>query len=125
MKKVFYRCNICGTIIGMMHDGGGTLVCCADDMEELTVNTSDGAKEKHVPEVKIEGDTLYVSVGDVEHPMTKEHYIQWILIVQDGKTQRVELSPDSEPKATFKIEEGKPIEVYEYCNLHGLWAKEI
>ena len=45
-------------------------------MIELVANTSDGATEKHVPQVTIEGDILTATVGSIEHPMTDDHYIQ-------------------------------------------------
>lgn len=122
MQKRFYRCNICGNIVGMIHDGGGELVCCGQPMELLNANTTDGAKEKHVPVCELDGDTLKVTVGSVPHPMTPEHYIQWIMVNQGGKTQRTELTPEDEPKACFKIDPKEPFTVFEYCNLHGLWT---
>ena len=125
MEKVFYRCNVCGNLVGLVHHGGGQLVCCGQPMEKLVANSQDAAKEKHVPEIELDGNTLHVRVGDVAHPMTPEHYIQWIFVAQNGKTQRVSLTPDCEPKATFVLDSAtEPFAVYEYCNLHGLWVKE-
>lgn len=126
MEKVFYRCNVCGNIAGLVFSGGGKMVCCGQPMEKLEANSKDAAQEKHVPAVELDGAMLKVQVGDVLHPMTPEHYIQWIMCTQGNKTQRVELSPDDEPKAEFIVEPGKgKIVVYEYCNLHSLWKKEL
>ena len=41
-----YRCNICGNEVVVTAAGGGTLVCCGEDMEQLetigpTVNVAD------------------------------------------------------------------------------------
>lgn len=122
MEKQFYRCEKCGNIVGMIHYGGGPLACCGQPMVLLTANTTDAATEKHVPSVKMDGNTLHVQVGSTLHPMTEEHYIQWIVAVQGSLTQRVQLTPQDEPKATFTIDPAKgPVTVYEYCNLHGLW----
>ena len=121
MQKKFYRCNICGNIVGLIRDGGGELVCCGQPMELLVPGTTDGAREKHVPVYELQGDTLSVTVGAVPHPMTPEHYIQWIMVNQKGKTQRVELTPEDKPCAQFKIDPSAPFVVFEYCNLHGLW----
>ena len=97
------------------------MVCCNQPMNELTANTSDGAQEKHVPVYKLEGDMLSVEVGSVPHPMTKEHWIQWIMVTQGERTQRTELTPDEAPRAVFQINPTEAFTVYEYCNLHGLW----
>lgn len=123
MKKI-YRCSVCGNIVGLINEGGGELVCCGQPMELLKANTSDGATEKHVPVIELDGDCLTVKVGSTAHPMTPEHYIQWIIAAQDGHTQRIELTPDDEPTAKFTVDGSKPFTVYEYCNLHGLWKAE-
>ncbi|MBQ8166318.1 MAG: desulfoferrodoxin, partial [Lachnospiraceae bacterium] len=89
---------------------------------ELKAGTTDGAAEKHVPIYEVNGNVVTVKVGSVEHPMTPEHYIQWIDIQTTGGIQRVNLTPSDNPEATFTINEGdEVIAVYEYCNLHGLW----
>lgn len=120
----FFRCDICGNLIGMIHDSGVPMICCGQEMTLLTANTSDGAQEKHVPFVTVEGDTVKVQIGEVEHPMLPEHYIQWIYIKTEQGGQRKELKPGDAPRAEFKLAGGdKLVEVYEYCNIHGLWKK--
>ncbi|MFZ5975805.1 MAG: desulfoferrodoxin [Bacillota bacterium] len=123
-EKKFFRCNVCGNIVGLIHEGGGELVCCGQPMELLVANTTDASKEKHVPAATREGTKLTVQVGSMPHPMLPEHYIQWIAVSQDNRMQRVSLNPGDAPAAEFIIAEGPAI-VYEYCNLHGLWKTEI
>ncbi len=109
----------------VLNSGTCIPVCCGDEMQELKANTSDGATEKHVPEVKIEQDTVKVQVGSIEHPMLEEHYIQWIYLQTETDGQIKYLKPGEAPKAEFALNGRKPVAVYEYCNLHGLWKKEL
>lgn len=120
----FYRCSICGNLVGMINNGGGELVCCGQPMILLKANSTDAATEKHVPVATRTGSNLHVAVGSVAHPMTEAHYIQWICIAQGNRTQRVSLEPGQEPEADFVIGDG-PLIIYEYCNLHGLWKAEL
>ena len=91
-------------------------------MEEIPVNTQDGAHEKHLPVYKQEGNILKVKVGEVEHPMLDAHYIQWIAVETDRGNQRKVLKPGQAPEAEFALLPGeKVIAVYEFCNLHGLY----
>lgn len=118
-KISFYRCERCGNIVVLIKNGGGTLKCCGEPMKLLTANTSDGAHEKHVPvAVKANGE-VKVHVGSIEHPMIDAHYIQWIALVTDNNVELTYLHPGDRPHVTFK-DKGFG-EVYEYCNLHGLW----
>ena len=125
MKK-FYRCDHCGIIVGVVEEGGGTLICCGEPMRALEANTTDAAQEKHVPVVEVNGSLVTVTVGSVAHPMLEEHHIAWIALEPDQGMQRKVLAPTGEPKAVFALTEGeKPVAAYEYCNLHGLWKKEL
>ena len=125
MKK-FYRCDHCGIIVGIVEEGGGTLVCCGEPMRALEANTTDAEQEKHVPVVEVNGNTVTVCVGSVLHPMLEEHHIAWIALETNQGMQRKELLHTGEPKAVFALAEGeKAVAAYEYCNLHGLWKKEL
>lgn len=124
MAREFYRCNVCGNLVGLIHKGGGQLVCCGQPMELLNANTTDAAQEKHVPVYELEGNNLHVKVGSAAHPMTPEHWIQWIMVTQGNSTQRTELTPDDAPEASFTVDGSQPFTVCEYCNLHGLWKAE-
>lgn len=121
----FFRCKHCGNLVGMIHDSGAPLTCCGEEMQELVANSTDAATEKHVPVVTVEGDTVHVTVGSVEHPMTEAHYIQWIYLKTEKGGQRKCLTPSDKPQASFKLADDKLVAVYEYCNLHGLWVKEL
>jgi superoxide reductase len=119
-KLEIYKCMMCGNIVEVTHGGDGELVCCGEPMKKMTENTTDAAKEKHVPVIeKIDGGYT-VTVGSVEHPMTDEHYIEWIELLADGKAYRQFLNPGDAPKATFRVE-AENVSAREYCNLHGLW----
>lgn len=122
MKQKFFKCEHCGNIIAMVKESGVPVVCCGQAMAELVPGTTDAATEKHVPVYKVEGNKVFVTVGELEHPMTPEHYIEWISLQTKFGNQRKVLTPDSKPTACFSICEGDEVEaVFEYCNLHGLW----
>lgn len=122
MTKInqIYKCNICGNIVEVINGGEGQLVCCGQLMELLEANTADAAKEKHVPVVEKTENGFRVKVGSVPHPMSEQHYIEWIEVITNGKSYRKFLRPGDAPQAEFCIE-AKKVEAREYCNLHGLW----
>jgi superoxide reductase len=115
-----YKCELCGNIVQMNHGAAGTLVCCGQDMKLLDEKSADSTTEKHVPVIeKIEGG-FKVTVGSTLHPMTEEHYIEWIELDAEGHTQKAFLKPGSEPVAYFKTNFEK-VTARSYCNLHSLW----
>ena len=125
MTVKFYRCAICGKIVAMVKETSIPTICCGQEMTQLIPGTTDGAAEKHVPVVTRKGNIVEVKVGSVEHPMTKEHYIQWICLQTKQGNQRKRLTPNDKPEAKFMIFDDDEIEaVYEYCNLHSLWKSE-
>lgn len=124
-KPEFYRCNVCGNIVGLIENGGGILECCKTPMEKLIPNTQEAAVEKHIPVLERTSNTLKVTVGSVQHPMTEAHYIQWICVMNGLKVQRMRLMPGDKPEATFILDSDEAVEVYAYCNLHGLWTAKI
>ncbi len=118
----YYVCERCGNIIEFAVDKGVPVMCCGTKMTELVPGTSDGAHEKHVPVVTVDGNKVCVVVGEVEHPMTEEHFIQWIAIETKKGSQKANLSYTDAPKAEFLLADGDEfVAAYEYCNLHGLW----
>lgn len=122
----FFICKHCGNIIAYAKSSGVPVMCCGEKMQELVPNTVDAAKEKHVPEVKVEGNIVRVTVGSVLHPMGEAHRIEWVSIETEQGNQRKELKTDSAPEAQFALIAGdKVVAAYAYCNLHGLWKKEI
>lgn len=125
MIQKYFKCEICGNIFAAVEESGVPVVCCGQNMTEMIPGTSDGAVEKHVPVFEVSGNKVTVSVGKDAHPMLREHYIKWISIRTDRGNQRKELSPDSKPEACFALCDGEElIEVYAYCNIHGLWRAD-
>ena len=114
--KEIYKCEVCGNIVEVVHASGGTLVCCGEPMKLMKENGDDNAsKEKHVPIIK----GKVVAVGSVAHPMTDEHYIEWIEATsKEGEISKIFLSPCDEPEVEFCFE---VTSARAYCNLHGLW----
>ena len=122
----FYRCEKCGKIVEMIKSSPCPTMCCGEAMVEMVPGTSDGAHEKHVPAVTVEGNTVNVKVGEVEHPMMDAHYIMWIALETKQGIQRKVLNPGEKPEAVFALADGdEAVAAYEYCNLHGLWKAEI
>lgn len=122
----FYLCEHCKNLVGMIHDSKVPLICCGQKMTALVPNTSEGAGEKHLPVVSVDGNTVTVNVGEVAHPMSEEHSIVWIYLESEKGGQRKVLAPNDAPCAQFVLtDDDKAIAAYAYCNLHGLWKTEI
>lgn len=115
-----YKCGVCGNMVEVIYNGGGTLVCCNQEIILQQENTTDAAKEKHVPVIEKTTKGYKVTVGSVAHPMEEKHYIMWIELIADGKAYRQFLKPGGAPSAEFCVEASK-VSAREYCNLHGLW----
>ncbi|MBN1917251.1 MAG: desulfoferrodoxin [Verrucomicrobia bacterium] len=115
-----YKCNVCGNIVEVLHTGAGELVCCNEPMKLQSENTVDATKEKHVPIIEQVEGGVKVTVGSVPHPMTPEHWIEWIELLADGQACRRFLNPGDRPEAVFSIKAAK-VSAREYCNLHGFW----
>ena len=124
MKKLkFYRCAVCGNIAIKLVDSGVPMFCCGQPMAEITANTTDAAQEKHVPVVTRNGENVEVKVGSVPHPMTEDHYIQFIVLETLNSYYVKELHSNEQPLALFKLDSSeKIVATYAYCNLHSLWA---
>lgn len=122
MEQKFLICEHCGNMIGVVKEVGVPMMCCGKKMKEIIPGTSDASQEKHVPVYTVEGNKVVVTVGSVEHPMTEEHYIEWISLQSKFGNQRRALNPGEAPKTEFAILDGDEVEaVYAYCNLHSLW----
>ncbi|MCD6257932.1 desulfoferrodoxin [Candidatus Aerophobetes bacterium] len=119
-KLEVYRCEVCGNIVQVLHEGKGQLVCCGKPMILIEEKTEEEGKEKHLPVVeKIRGG-IKVKVGSIPHPMEEKHYIEWIEVKADGMVYREFLSPGNPPEAEFPIK-AEEITAREYCSIHGLW----
>ena len=119
----FYYCPICGNVVGLIDGDMEHVRCCGKPMEQLIANTVDASAEKHIPVYEKVEDELVVRVGEIEHPMEKEHYIMWIALVTENKTIRVKLYPEQATETRFPYIPGATI--YAYCNKHGLWKTVI
>ena len=121
----FFKCKRCGKIIALVKDIPVPTICCGEKMEELIPNTQDGAHEKHIPVINVENNIVTVKVGEVDHPMLPEHYIEWIMIQTNFGNQRKVLKPGDAPIAKFALLEGEEVlKALEYCNIHGLYSNK-
>ena len=118
-----YKCELCGSVVEVLHAGVGTLICCGQPMERFKENSVGAAREAHLPVVEKIAGGYKVTVGNAPHPMTKKHYIEWIELVTDDRTCRQFLSPGGKGEATFMIH-SEHVTVREYCSLHGLWRTD-
>ena len=121
----FYICEHCGNVIGMIHNAGVPVVCCGQKMTKLEAGVVEASREKHIPVVEVKDGRVDVAVGSVIHPMTEEHFITWVYLETDRGGQRKALTPSDAPTVSFALADEKPVAVYAYCNLHGLWKAEI
>ena len=124
-KQQFFICTHCGNMLGLIENKGVPLVCCGEKMQELVPNTVEASTEKHLPAVTVSGDGLSVQVGSVPHPMEADHYISFVYVETESGGQRKRLAAGAEPKLPFCFVDDKPVAVYAYCNLHGLWKTEV
>ncbi|MEI6647077.1 MAG: desulfoferrodoxin family protein [bacterium] len=121
----FFICKHCGNLIGLVLNKGVPLICCGEKMTELVPNTVEASKEKHIPVVAVNGNTLKVSVGSIPHPMEAAHFIGFIYLETKNGGQRKSLEPGNAPEATFALINDEAVAVYAYCNLHGLWKTQL
>ena len=121
----FYICPHCGKIVELVNDAGPKPFCCGQKMNELVPNTVEASGEKHIPAVKVEEAVVEVNVGSVDHPMVDVHWIEWVQLVTDKGSYRKWLNPGEAPNVKFLLGQEKPLAVYAYCNLHGLWKTEL
>ena len=116
-----YKCELCGNIVEVLHEGPGELVCCGQPMKLLDEKTADTTQEKHVPYIEINGEKVTVKVGqNAKHPMEEKHYIEWIELIAGDACYRQFLNPGDAPEAFFAVK-ADTVTAREYCNLHGAW----
>jgi superoxide reductase len=115
-----YKCELCGNIVEMLHEGAGELVCCGEPMVLFDAKTMEEGTEKHKPVIEKTEQGIKVKVGDVPHPMMEEHFIEWIELIADGVVYRNNLKPGDSPEAVFCLD-AENIWARAYCNIHGIW----
>ena len=123
-KSQIYKCGKCESLIEVLHDDECTPSCCGGPMNLVKENSIDASKEKHIPVIEKTADGYKITVGSVPHPMEETHFIEFIELLSDSQIHRKYLKPGDKPEANFTIN-GKIIYAREYCNIHGLWKKEI
>ena len=124
-NQKFFRCRRCGNLIGLINDGQAPMICCGEKMTELIPNTVEASTEKHLPAVTVSGDSISVQIGSTLHPMENDHHITFVYVETEHGGQRKSLKIGEEPKVSFCFTNDKPLAVYAYCNLHGIWKTEI
>ncbi len=121
-KTEIYKCRVCSNVVEIVHEGEGELVCCNEPMLHLTENTDDSAaKEKHVPVF----DGTNIKVGEVIHPMTEEHHIEFIEAMSPDRKYIIRkfLEHNEEPVMDTSYNYCKDAFIMrEWCNLHGVWT---
>ncbi|MDD4299080.1 MAG: desulfoferrodoxin [Methanomicrobium sp.] len=122
-KAEIYKCEKCGNTILILDSGKGNLVCCDAPMKLLSEQTADFKNEKHVPVVEKSGSGIKVTVGSTIHPMTPEHHIVMIAVIDGDNLMIHQLSPGDEPVAYFPCTNAD-VKAIEYCNIHNLWANK-
>lgn len=122
--RQIYKCEVCGNVIEINHEGAEALICCGQPMNLLEAKSQDAGNEKHVPVIEKTSNGVLVKVGDVEHPMEEKHYIKFIEVHTKDKVLRAELKPGMKPQAEFNVSIDDVIEAREYCTVHNLWKSK-
>ena len=117
-----YKCSVCGNIVELIHPGPGELVCCSQPMKLLPERVTNEGTEKHLPVIKETSNGYIITIGSVKHPMTTDHYIEWIELIADNLVYRIHLKPGMEPRAVFNLN-ASSVSARSFCNIHGLWKK--
>ena len=118
-----YKCDLCGLQVEVITAGAYPPSCSGQTMRLMKENTTDGAKEKHVPVVSVQGNGILVKVGEIPHPMEPDHYIEWIEVINGSNVNRYQLRPGEAPQAAFYVPMQPGLVIRAYCNKHGLWKK--
>lgn len=122
LKKLqIYKCEICGNIVQIFHAGVGTLVCCKKSMRLQIAHTDGKGDKKHVPVVEDTKHGIIVKIGEIQHPMEEEHYIEWIEVIAGKKIHHKFFEPGDVPELELSINYSE-IQASTYCNLHSLWS---
>ena len=125
-KFQIFKCGNCGSLIEIVEEckcNDCGIKCCGEMMTEEKINGDPNIDIKHLPIYERVEDEIVVNVGKEKHPMTKDHYIEWIAVVSENRINKVKLYPEQDIEIRFKYIPGSNI--YAYCNKHGLWISEV
>ena len=124
VKLQIYKCNICGNLVQVLQEGDGNLICCGEEMKLMGIqyDTSE-VGEKHTPKVELKDGKKFVNV--IGHPMTDEHYIQFIETFSRDKNELhlKFFKPNEVPEMESKLD--GEFNSIEYCNIHHLWGDNV
>ena len=115
LRSKFYVCPVCGNSFHCM--GEAVIHCHGVQLMPLTVEEVDDA---HGISIEVVEDEYFVQI---QHDMTKTHYISFIAAMSYDKLQLVKLYPEGNPETRFKISGVKRI--YFYCNKDGLYVYNV
>ena len=118
------KCNLCGKLAMIVRDGGRRTICCDQLMEKL-VEQGDmqGTEPSHVPVIEKTNQGIKVLVPGVANPMKKDHYIEWIDVIQGNSLLVKGFKPGDFPGAEFAILNDE-VKARAYCEEHGLWSNK-
>lgn len=123
MSLILKKCVKCGAQVEVIKDcscNNCGIICCGQQMVEISPNTVDCAVEKHLPQVEKVGNYVVVTVN---HVMEEEHYIEWLGIEGNGISEKKYFDHTNQAKAVFPYI--KNATIYSYCNKHGLWSTTL
>ena len=123
MNLIIRKCMKCGAMVEVLKDctcDDCGIKCCGEQMRTFVPNSEDASFEKHLPLLEVSGDEVIVTVP---HVMEEDHFIEWIMLVDENASQKKILEIGKEAKAVFPYKKGN--KVYSYCNKHGLWRADI
>ena len=110
LKSNFYVCPVCGNVIYGI--GDSIISCCGITLPKLETESPD---DNHRIDCEIIENEYYINV---QHDMTKKHYISFISYVSNDRVEIVKLYPEQNAEARF-LKRGRGI-IYIYCNKDGL-----
>ena len=121
--KQIWKCNVCGNIIEILHEGADSLVCCNQPMVLQEEKTEEEGNEKHKPiidTINEKKERIKIKIGEIPHPMEDKHFIEWIEANTEDRVLRKFLKPGEKPEKEFTVR-GLKFTARAYCNVHGLW----
>ena len=115
LRSKFYVCPVCGNIF---HSMGEAVIHCHGIL--LAPCEAEETDEQHKIFIERVEDEYYVQI---EHEMTKEHYISFIAALSSDRMQMVKLYPEGNAHARVKMNGVKKI--FFYCNRDGLFSLKV
>ena len=115
LRSNFYVCPICGNVL---HGMGEAVIHCHGIL--LSPCQAEESNEDHMIFIERVEDEYFIQI---EHDMTKQHYISFIAALSSDKMQMIKLYPEGNAEARVKINGVKKILFY--CNRDGLFSVNV